>query len=423
MTAVRETGRWRGIVAVALFFVAVGVLTDRPAVLLAGVVGAGFGAYPHLSGPPAVELDIERRIESGQSTAGDPVEVTTRLTNVGDRTLTDVRIVDGVPPMLTVVSGTPRHAAVLRPGRSTEFTYTVSAEPGRHQFEPATVIARDPTGSHEVETAVSAETEIRSVGSGSEPPLRDQTAGPAGRAVTDIGGSGIEFHTVREYRRGDPMGRIDSKRWARTGELTTVEFREERRRSVLLLVDAREAAYRARADDDGNAVAHSLAGVEQFVESVGKSQTPVGLAAIGREFCWLAPGVGADHEDALRRTLHTHPALSAKPPAADRDGDIETQLNVLRERLGRKTQVVVFSPLTDEAVADAVQTLELSGYAVTVVSPDVTAAETLGQRLARFERSTRVRGLRRTGVPVVDWDPATPLGTVLRDERRRRGTA
>lgn len=423
MTVVRKTGRWRGIVSVALFFVAVGVLTDRPAVLLAGVVGAGFGAYPHLSSPPTVELDLERRIEGGQSTPGEPVQVTTRLTNTGERTLTDVRVIDGVPPMLTVVSGTPRHAAVLRPGRSAEFTYTVSAEPGRHQFEPATVIARDPTGSHEVETTVTAGTEIRSVGSGSELPLRQQTSAPAGRVVTDIGGSGIEFHTVREYRRGDPMKRIDSKRWARTGELTTIEFREERRRSVLLLVDAREAAYRARTDEDANAVAHSLAGVEQFVQTVGKRQTPVGLAAFGREFCWLDPGVGTDHEDSLRRLLRTHPALSAQPPVADRDGDIETQLQQLRQRLGATTQVVVFSPLTDEPIVDAVQTLELSGHTVTVVSPDVTAAETLGQRLARFERTNRMRSLRQTGVPVVDWDPTTPLETVLLDEQRQRGTA
>jgi len=60
---VRTTGRWRGIVAVALFFVAVGVIADRPATLLVGVVGAAFAVYPRLSGPPAVDLELERRLE------------------------------------------------------------------------------------------------------------------------------------------------------------------------------------------------------------------------------------------------------------------------------------------------------------------------------------------------------------------------
>ncbi|MFC7026800.1 hypothetical protein ACFQH8_03305 [Halomicroarcula sp. GCM10025710] len=159
MTTVRATGRWRGIVAVALLAVAAGVLLDRPAVLLLGIVGAGFAAYPRLSGPPTVEVELERRLDDRHPKRGDPVTVTAHLTNVGERTLTDVRIVDGVPPMLTVASGSPRHAAVLRPGQSTTFTYALDADHGHHTFDPATVIARDITGAHEIETTVSAEGE------------------------------------------------------------------------------------------------------------------------------------------------------------------------------------------------------------------------------------------------------------------------
>ena len=72
---VRTTGRWRGIVAVALFFVAVGVIADRPATLLVGVVGAAFAVYPRLSGPPAVDLELERRLDDSRPAHGEPVTV------------------------------------------------------------------------------------------------------------------------------------------------------------------------------------------------------------------------------------------------------------------------------------------------------------------------------------------------------------
>ena len=428
---VRATGRWRGVVAVALLFVAVGVLTDRPATLLVGVVGAGMAAYPRLSRPPTVELELERRLGDRRPESGEPVTVTTHVTNTGDRTLADCRIVDGVPAMLPVASGSPRHAAVLRPGETTEFSYAVATEPGRHQFDPATVVARDITGAHEVETSVAAGTEIQVEDAVPELPVREQPAGHAGRLLTDEGGSGIEFHSVREYRPGDPMGRIDSKRWARTGELTTVEFREERPTSVCLLVDARPAAYRAEADGRPNAVAHCLAGVEQLVSALSDTRDAVGLAAFGRELCFRAPGVGTDHETALWQLLATHPAFDATPPGEVRarggidgdDDDLDHQAALLRKQLGSDTQVVVLSPLADESVVETVHRLAAAGHTTTVISPNVTSDGSLGQRLARRERSLRLRALRGADVPVVDWDPATPLGTVLLDEGRRRWSA
>lgn len=430
---VRTTGRWRGIVAVALFFVAVGVLTDRPATLLVGVVGAGLAVYPRLGGPPTVDLELERRLGDARPDRGEPVTVTTRVTNTGDRTLADCRVVDGVPAMLSVTEGSPRHAAVLRPGETAEFSYGIGTEPGRHQFDPATVVARDVTGAHEVETTVAAGTEIQVGDAVPELPVREQPAGHAGRLVTDEGGSGIEFHSVREYRPGDPVSRIDSKRWARTGELTTVEFREERPTSVLLLVDARASAYRAAADERPNAVAHCLAGVEQLVSALSDTRDAVGLAAFGRELCFRAPGVGTDHETALWQLLTTHPAFDATPPgrvradggadSGERDDDLDRQAALLRKQLRPDTQVVVLSPLSDERIVETVRTLAAAGHTTTVISPDVTADGSLGRRLARRERALRLRALRGADIPVVDWDPTTPLGTVLLAEGRRRWSA
>ncbi|MFC4357944.1 DUF58 domain-containing protein [Halobium salinum] len=419
MTEVRTTRRWRGVVGIALFVGAVGVLAARPLLLLLGVVGSAFAAYPHLTGTPAVDLSLERSLGSRSPEQGDAVEVTVRVVNEGS-TLADLRIVDGVPPMLAVQSGSPRHGAVLRPGDATEWSYTVGADYGRHQFDPATVVARDVAGAREVETTVAAETELAVTDSVPEVPLRQQTAGHAGRVVTDRGGSGIEFHQTREYQHGDPMSRIDWRRFARTNTLTTIEFREERTAAVVLCVDADASAYRARRDDEPNAVAYSVAGAEQLLTSLGDARTFVGLAALGREFAWVDPGSGREHRDRLRTTLATHPALRTVPPTDPDASWVDTdQRAALRRRLGPSNQLFLFSPLTDDGVVTTALELEAEGTRVTVVSPNVTSRETAGGRLATVERDGRMRRLRESGVPVVDWDPTDPLGTELLRQQER----
>jgi uncharacterized repeat protein (TIGR01451 family) len=418
VTTVRTTGRWRGIAAVGLFFLAVGVLTTRPPVLLAGIIGAGYAAYPRVAGPPTAELAIDRRIADIAPQRGDTVAVTTKVTNTGDSTLFDCRIIDGVPPQLTVTSGSPRHAAVLRPGRTATIQYTVETEYGRHQFDPATVIVRDITGTHEIETNVTTDTELTCADTLSTVPLGQQPDGHAGQRLTDLSGDGIEFHSVREYHPGDPIGRIDSNRLARTGELTTVEFREERSTSVVILIDAREPAYRSQTTDEPSAVSHSIAGAEQIIETLGETRDAVGLAVLGSDLEWLAPNVGPDHKHRMRQWLVSH--LSARPPDPTDCVDVETQTDQLRQRLHPTTQLLILSPLTDKPIVRTIQTLAASGFTTTVVSPDVTTGGSVGRRFARTARTARIDALRRAAISVVDWDPTTPLGIdVLSDFQRR----
>ena len=424
MTTVRRTRRWRGIVAVALFLGAVGLIGKRPLVLLTAVVAVGFSAYPRLTSTPSVDLEVERRLSEEKPGHDEDVSVSVSVRNAGDSTLPDVRIVDGVPPMLRVTDGTPRHAATLRPGQRVEFSYDVEAKHGTHRFEPATVMARDLAGATEVETEVAAETALHCTAPVPDLPVRRQTGHRMGRIVTDDGGSGIEFHRSREYRHGDPMNRIDWRRFAKTGVLTTVEYRQERAASVLVCLDVREAAYRAAGDEEPHAVAYSLAAAEQLVSALRETPDRYGFAALGRDQCWIAPSSGADHADRIRRTLDTHPALSAHPPADNGDGGDATaradqQFTDVLRRVDGDTQVLIVSPLSDGFVPERAYTLEAADHAVTVVSPDVTSTETVGQRFARVERTNRINAMRGAEIPVVDWDPEVPLGTALARARER----
>ncbi len=412
----RRTRHWAGVSVVVLVCLAVGLLLEEPGVLLAGVVAVGYAAYARVGPQTSVDLSAARSLDDTEPDPGDDVSVTVTVTNEGGF-CPDLRIVDGVPESLAVTDGSPRRGARLREGESVTFSYTVQARQGTHEFGPTQVVARTLSNSTEQELAVGQETTVTAVPPlrpvQESVPLRRQPTQYAGRAPTDSGGEGIEFHTVREYRPGDSMARIDWNRRARTGELTTLEFRRERATRVVLLVDARSTARVGHDPGAPDAVERSLGATQRVFPALLSEGHQVGIAAFGPAECFLAPDTGTSHRQRGRDLLATHPAFNTDPGA---DGTRHTWGLRFRKQLPDNTQLVLFSPLLDPRVVRVVRTLEAHGHPVTVLSPDPTATETPGQRLMRARRRLLVTDLRQTGVPVLDWPPGTPLEETLKRE-------
>lgn len=416
------TGHWRGVSAVALLGIGVGVLVKQPAVLLAAVVGIGFAAYAHSSTPTPGSVSLGRRISTTQADPGDEVEVSVTVRNDSDRFLPDIRLVDGVPDALSVADGSPRLGTALRPGESATITYSLTARRGVHSFGPTLLLTRDLTTALEqeqyghVETTLTCVPPLRPLAS--PVPLREQATRYVGQVETPNGGTGLEFHATREYRQGDPMSRIDWNRRARTGQLTTVEFREERAATVVIVIDARAAAYVSPEP-------HATHAVEWCVDTAGRAFTTlsasgnrVGITALSSEPCWLAPGSGKDHRTAAQKLLATHPALAPDPD----DGSTTTARfqKRFRERLSAGTQILFLTPLCDEFSSHFARRLDEYGHPVTVISPDPTADRTAGQRLSRVARSLRVSTLRSQNIPVVDCQWDEQVDTALARHGRRR---
>lgn len=418
-----STGHWRGVSAVALVGIGVGLLLEQPAVLLAGVVGVGYAAYARSSAfaPGSVSVSVERSLGADDPEPGDDVEVTVTVTNESDRFLPDLRFVDGVPEALAVADGSARFGTALRPGESEAFSYTVTARRGVHAFGPTLLVARDLPGATEQKQFLPAATTLTCLPPLrplTEPvPLREQTTQYGGRVATETGGEGLEFYATREYRHGDAMRRIDWNRRARTGELTTIEFREERAATVVVVIDAREAAYVAPSPDTPHAVDRAVDAASAFFTALAESGDRVGIAAVSSESCWLAPGSGAEHRLEARELLATHPAL-APVPSESPLAAVRTRTE-LRERLAPGTQVLFLTPLCDEPGTRFARRLDAYGYPVTVVSPDPTADRTNGHRLARVARDLRISELRRTGIPVIDWpwDESVDVAVARYNER------
>lgn len=416
MTRPQQTNRWRGVVAVSLVVAAGGLLAKRHELLLLATVGIVFATY-HRAVPMATpSLALERRVGTRSPAEGDEVDVTVAVTNDGDETLFDCRVVDGVPPALAVTDGPARRGMVLRPGDTRTFTYTVEVEHGRHTFEPATAVVRDPSGDREVELEVQADddTELDCTTGITSPPHRQQTLDTVGSITANGMGTGIEFQQTRAYRRGDPVSQIDWKRYASTGDLTTVEFREEQAAAIVVLVDAREVAY-SGPPDGTHAVDAGVSAAAQLTASFLTGRNRVGVAALSPTQCFLAPGAGREHRLQLRDLLTTHPAFTSRPTG---DGTpVESQVETILGRLGTQTQVVFVSPLCDDEAADVARRLDGHGHAVTVVSPDATADGTAGERLATVERQNRMRGLRQVDIPVIEWSLDDPLALAIDSQR------
>ena len=317
-SSVRWTGRWQGIAAVALLAVAVGVLAKRPSLLLVGALAGAFAAYPRLTATPDPDLSIQRETEPKAPEDGDLVTVRTTITNEGDATLADLRIVDGTPPMLSVSDGSPRCGTALLPGGEVTVQYELRARPGRHVFQPTTVLCRDASGAVEVEDSLTAASSVECAAEIPNVPLRTQTGHHAGPLVTDDGGEGLEFHFVREYQHGDPANRIDWRRYARTGELTSLAFRVERLAKVMICVDARPVSYRAGSATDPHAVALAIDAADRIGDALFDANHCVGLAGFGRDVYMLPARSGRDHANRFHDRLATDPAFGLQPPASAR---------------------------------------------------------------------------------------------------------
>ncbi|WP_135363883.1 DUF58 domain-containing protein [Halosimplex halophilum] len=425
----RRTNRWTGLTGLGLLAVGVGIWAGHsavpPSLMVAAATVVGAAGYVYLSSPPPVELAVERELSTTDPAPGEEVTVTVRVTNESDDLLPDLRLVDGIPPAVRVVDGSPRFATALRAGETVAFSYTVEAVRGDHPFDPVQVILRDFSGALERERHVQSDdgttlSTALELSADEEVPVHPQTARRVGRVVTDTGGSGVELHSVREYQRGDPLSRIDWNRVARTGEFATLLFREEHAATVVVLVDARAEAYVAPRVDAPSAVDHGIAAADVVVASLIGAGDSVGLAALSPERCWLEPRGGATQAARARSLLERHPAFDGNRPEGAFYGEFAERR--LRRELPSDAQLVLCSPLCDDDAVDIVRQLHARGFPVTVLSPDVTASGSTGQRLATVERAMRISRLRRVGVRVVDWDPANPLETAI-DAAQRRWSA
>lgn len=468
--------RWDVGLAAALSAALLGVVAGSATVVAAGVVGLAFAAYGYATRPPEATVRVAREVDDESPAPGADVTVTVSVRNASDGPLAELRLVDEPPADLPVVEGTPALCTSLGAGETERVEYTVRARRGTHEFGDAAVLVRNVSGTVERSRDVDLPTALSCRAGLDDLPLSAETTPYAGRVAADAPGEGVAFHSTRQFQSSDPLHRVDWNRFAKTRELRTVQYQESRAATVVLLVDVRNQVRVARGPGEHDAAEYSafaaarVAGVQLAASNrvgaalygrtrylrpdVGRDQrvrirrflrdavqgasssggSPPGQS--GDERSLLGTGrrffEGMDRPDDGPAGGNGGPAGgdggSSDRPAIGRFGvpmfdggegligqtdvGVGWSLSWLTRRLPESAQVVFCTPLLDDRAASTARQLDARGHEVTVVSPDVTTAETPGGLVTRIERRERLRSL-RSAVRLVEWSPEEALAAAV----------
>jgi len=234
--------RWSVGLLATLTLLGTGLVYADPTLLMAALIPLAYVVYGTLSrAPDAGSLSISRSITPSTPEPGGDVEVTLTVRNEGEDILPDVRVLDGVPDELALSAGSARLGTPLSPGESEECSYTVVARRGEYEFgEPAVRLRSLAAGRRVTRTVPAAgDSVVTCTTTAGDAPLQQTTANRRGALTVDSGGPGQEFYATRQYKRGDPVNRIDWHHVAKTGEFVTVQYRKEQAARTVLIVDAR----------------------------------------------------------------------------------------------------------------------------------------------------------------------------------------
>lgn len=416
----RRRVRWRGAVAAALVLAGVGVVTGNATLLLAATVPLAYLVYGSVSTATVPDgLTVTRLIEPRVAPPGRPVTVTVTVTNDSDRTLSDVRVVDRVPEDLAVLDGSPRGGQTLAAGESLTLEYSLVARRGDHEFGTPRVRVRG------VGAGMVGTTDRLNGGDDTlvcrldadAPPLSDRGDVRIGRLTTATPGDGLTFHSTREYRHGDPAGRIDWRGYAKQGDLATINYDRQVSATVVFVLDARNVARVSAGPGRPTAVELGAYATTRAMNTLLHGGHNIAIAVVGclgdgpAGLRWLPPGGGSGHRS--RAITMLSDTLDELDPEAESTPDLQRQCRKLGELVGREAQFVFVSPLLDDAPVEALERLASFGNERSVLSPDIVAANTVTGQYEQVRRRTRLARCQAGGARTIDWRRGTPLPTIL----------
>jgi uncharacterized protein (DUF58 family) len=163
-------------------------------------------------------------------------------------------------------------------------------------------------------------------------------------------GEGLEFHQLREYRRGDVLRQIDWKATARRGKLISRDYQEERNQQVVFLLDCGRR-MRAR-DGELSHFDHVLNAVLLVAYAALRQGDAVGVATFGGDERWLPPRKGPAGLPAVLRAVYDL-ETSPRPP------DYREAARRVAMLQRRRALVVAITNLRDEDAGELLPALEM----------------------------------------------------------------
>jgi len=240
------TTRGRSFITAGVAAAACGVLIPEPDLLRIGALLIGlplisaFGA-----GRARYRLSCVRRITPARVPAGQPTEITIKLSNVS-RLRTGLLLAEDTVPY--ALGSRPRFVLDgIGAGGSREFHYQVRPDTrGRYTIGPLQVRVADSFGLVSIGrafTSTSTLTVTPRIIPLSRPPLAGNWLGDSEHGRRSISASGEDDVAPRAYQTGDGLNRVHWRSTARYGELMVRREEQHWRNTASLFLDTRRAAH------------------------------------------------------------------------------------------------------------------------------------------------------------------------------------
>jgi len=234
-----------------------------------------------------------------------------------------------------------------------------------------------------------------------------------GEHAARAAGEGGEFAGVREFVPGDRQRRINWPATTRRGTLHLSTFAAERTQNLVVIADATADVGEPGSSSLDLVLRGSAGAITKYLAARDRA----GLIVYSNQLTWISPGQGQRH---FQRLLDV---LVAAPTGSDR----ATALTRLpRAALPPGALILVFSPLLDPRLVEALRDLRERGFSVVVVDVLNSEPRHEGSRLSglttrvwRLEQQAIRFSLTQIGVPVVRWDGSSSLDEPLAPYTRR----
>ena len=253
------------------------------------------------------ELRATRRIDPPRLTAGEDAQVTVVVEN---NAISGVGLLLAADTLPAGLDGQTRFAIRgLAPAAVIEAQYRVhSAVRGRHQIGPLTLRLADPFGMCGLDRSISSTDELIVVPAVFPLPqlrLGAEVSGDSDNQRRPPPIASNDDLSVREYRRGDSLRRVNWRVTARRNELMVRQEEHPPQTRATLLLDSRLDAHR------GEGVANSLEWAISAAASIGVhlvqrrfslrvfNETGLGLGGLVHDVLDPAPGVEGQFLDGL----------------------------------------------------------------------------------------------------------------------------
>lgn len=372
-----------------------------------------------LATPEAAKLEITRSLSHTRLPARESLVVTLTIQNNGPA-LGELQLTDALPPNLSLIDGSNQRLLALPAGGSHRFSYTVQVPRGQYQFTQVTAVVREPFDlrrrqfSYDVPGRLFAYLVPRASN------LKQVTIHPrrtrvySGIVPARVGGDGMDFFGVRDYRPGDSQRQINWRAGARhPGSLFSNEFEQERVADVGLILDARLGSNIPYGDQ--SLLEYSIEAITLMVDALLNQGNRVALLIYGGAVNYTLPGYGKLQKERI---------LQALSGAQLQGSHVFAELRSLPTRLfPAQSQIIFVSPLLPDDVP-FLRRLRSFDYEVLLVSPNPIGYErqflpqtpdvALAAELAQLERELLLNQLLQAGIFVLDWEVERPFDEIAR---------